>query len=1530
MKKLWTKRIVMGIGAVLLTVVLVFIGALKSSNDLEAKGIFKNVEDYFNNGDSEAAYTILEIIPDDGQTTLSYFVGEQEPYSDGNFETENDFTRLLSIEEQREYVDKLEELGILTRDESSAGQYPLYFTNDSVNDRIFKTTQDESLTADGYQETEGKYLAPGTFSKTTTSSGQVVYTFTPNSEYTTQEMDFESTAAYIMLEDGTTLPLTYSSELEAYVVPGTGEPGGSGDGNDGGAGTGTVPATGASIDTGVVNGIDGVDSNAADTNEVTVSSGNATIDTTDSEYSIMATGDTASGYGYVSGYLYTKNTEAYTIVNNELLKKNVFGKTSDEIKSCAVDIRTVMVSELETSDILGADMIYIHAGSYGTEGVSKDISGENARELVARVAKKESRIPCIMEYAIYDTLGATQPNSNMYKISLMLRSEDLNSTYEYMLQGSTGESWDQNTDSTAWKNVKSYIPEILSNNGHYVNDNVYFVNDIKLVSADFLTTFPNKVVTEGFSDVYNAIVYENATYPDREAMIPDLIDPSIVMQYLVNYEKGVAKLFKTSLRVLELEPCYSFNWDTDSKKADFIQKYAPSFTSNPEAVEIVCMSTAEFVGKNDNLNATYDMIYIGSNLNSFQMEETYVKDIKASLGQRYSRLFNDSNMRGIIYSHVGDITSNNGLNYGCGGGLLDSHYVYNEWCGDGNCTCHKFGYHVKAACRFPGNDITSHNMEDLLEYLKSGYPVVVADNFFLYDNAPAKENKVRGELVTGINGGIESMYIIQPTRYICKSENSGSWSEVSDKKDVIRFGILDSSSYMYQFIKEAIGTGNSVDWKNRKYKNLLNEKGACGENQFIIEEYLNKQKLYLNVTRVPTRYSYTTQGKYDVIKDARYLTMNEDGKYYLQYEFSISNISQLTNTSDRYTCKLFIDDNFDGKFSKTQEEVSELNVTETATGKKVAVNDLVANVSYTVTRQLPADYVGCIQWQLMVCQNSNTFIQGTETGLTAIKSTKETINILQILPATGDGLNLEAEKGKSNSAWAAALNNVPDFNINIQAITAKNFSEKIHQYLNKPGVDKNHPEYFFDDCEEIFGGKGTDMLLMGFIDCYGEIDDKEAVDAIVNFAKSGRSILCSHDMTSWRNDYRGFTGASKKIGWETGGNASVYLSVRIREISGMDAYGCTVNRYQGSFPSNTGRGYNKYNNGKITDEWQYLVNLGRDMAFKPNTNQEQTVGETSGTNYIQLRDEWKSAYFPYRLKDRDMYGDGDKTLIEKVNDGVITSYPYEIPDRFVSSTTHSQYFTLDMEEDDDEDGESDVVVWYTVNSRKIDSTKKDLFNVSPNDVCNNYYIYNKGNVIYTGMGHTSYVGDWSVYMDEVKLFINTMVAAYRAGVKAPEISIVDNADAGAPRVNFIGIPYDEALGLDPSGNLNTQGDLNATNVKVYFELNDNNIIINAERKIVAEVWLDDTELAFENTAIYNCENGAKVTSTIQIDGKTYYTLESGKKYYALVNLTPEQIQKSCKIDIKVFSQVKKTSGIVTSERAKDSVTVSRVDMFDLD
>ncbi|MGF7031328.1 uncharacterized protein YjdB [Paenibacillus mucilaginosus] len=107
------------------------------------------------------------------------------------------------------------------------------------------------------------------------------------------------------------------------------------------------------------------------------------------------------------------------------------------------------------------------------------------------------------------------------------------------------------------------------------------------------------------------------------------------------------------------------------------------------------------------------------------------------------------------------------------------------------------------------------------------------------------------------------------------------------------------------------------------------------------------------------------------------------------------------------------------------------------------------------------------------------------------------------------------------------------------------------------------------------------------------------------------------------------------------------------------------------------------------------------------------------------------------------------TTVVKVNEGLLTQFPYALSSGTLINLTHNQYFTLNLED-------RAVVPWYNVIGSSRDVT----------DSWNHYYTYSKGNVTYSGTGHRNTgFPDW-----EQQLFVNTMFRAYIGSNHAPVIS----------------------------------------------------------------------------------------------------------------------------------------------------------------
>ena len=150
-----------------------------------------------------------------------------------------------------------------------------------------------------------------------------------------------------------------------------------------------------------------------------------------------------------------------------------------------------------------------------------------------------------------------------------------------------------------------------------------------------------------------------------------------------------------------------------------------------------------------------------------------------------------------------------------------------------------------------------------------------------------------------------------------------------------------------------------------------------------------------------------------------------------------------------------------------------------------------------------------------------------------------------------------------------------------------------------------------------------------------------------------------------------------------------------------------------------------------------------------------------------------------------------------------------------------------------------MVVWYCLDGGTGGmGYENTYFGATKNDVRNNYYIYNKGNITYSGMGHKLNNGTVELKEKEIELFVNTFVAAYRAAAKPVKVKVTNqdaNSDSAGDQYLTVTVDsseLDEVFGTDivdtyrlqvPNGTGYLEGaEETKTSKRVYFKLLDNN------------------------------------------------------------------------------------------------------------
>ena len=1144
--------------------------------------------------------------------------------------------------------------------------------------------------------------------------------------------------------------------------------------------------------------------------------------------------------------------------------------TGGEIDQLKIEVTTLTVEELAKLvnpeeqayygvDLDNVDLIYLSGkGTYTT--LPKSISKDSRAAVARYIAKKafgiiddegtrsdSARVPVIMDYSFY-TDNVSVKNRELANLALtLLRVSDTSIKLAEDIANKDS-FWTKGLDDDG------YIKEVnkimnLNNLKEFLTENVYLYNNSNgntaYVASDYLTDISGNADRAWiYGAVLKEIQYENFLAEkngNTSTKLEEKITKASITRYILNWYMHRVTV-KSEITVLDLEPCYDFDANLDKTIKQFMGM-GDTYTGK---INIRKMASAEFIGKIEDLNEQYDMIYLGAKTGTMNTENGRTK-------------YNDTTMDGLIYSHVGDYYDYSGESYNDQHRLQDAslNHKINDNSEDKN--------NKSTTYRGPGNDMNSTKYKELLQYVQAGYPVVIADAF------------------------------------------------LNDARDAASTNTMDKNSYFYQFVQQIVSakdatTGEYLYWQKNVFaeSQLLAESSGLEERQRRFCNYLNLSKLSVDwVTNISGERPYPEELSYgDNQNDPNQTYLSAiDGKYQLQYIFTLDNRVASSVTAS-YDCKLFVDKNSDGRFlgsdsignhSSNSEELTGINVyirngdawnkVEPINNNGSAHYELRTGNIYKVMRQLPDDYVGVIPWKIVFYDNADPLVRTAKSGYTAVQvqGERKKIRILQLKSDNGNNWDL-----KYDGTFQSYISNLKDWDVQVDSVSViELLRDRLHIY----DISDTDIENCYVKSYEYF--QTYDMLILGFADSYRFGYDYRWYDvsesqkdghtnlytdklsgarknlavgrAVRDYIESGRSVLFTHDTTSYINDMysrRQYndngTAESNDNGWYWG----YEFNKTIRASVGLDRYGELKEYYKQMVawaPNDTERQhYQKYLETLNTYQYDTLKIPNTDIDL----NQKEGLTKYTVVRFLrkqldslQGNQSYKGSLFPvnnellYDAGFRGKYWDagwnkasymlkGDYCLegasppalkATQVNEGQITQYPYLISKDEIKeinqrkslkvSSTHYQWLQPNMELDRDGDGRSDIVVWYCLSDiydSNVQST--NIYSICPNDVVNNYYIYTMGNVTYSGAGHSRPDNG-----AEMKLFVNTIIAAYNAGVSAPRISFRDDNDYDMESIYVISDPANNTiLKAADQGNIRSTeaGDV----VSVKFVAEDDNIL----------------------------------------------------------------------------------------------------------
>ncbi|MBR4760264.1 MAG: DUF5057 domain-containing protein [Lachnospiraceae bacterium] len=1241
---------------------------------------------------------------------------------------------------------------------------------------------------------------------------------------------------------------------------------------------------------------------------------------------------------YYLGYstddpIYMSNDQNYRFFSNDAFREFVLGSRIEYANS-KIEYNVKPANEVNTDDIDNANLIYISSSSNKDAGVVFSETKDLKPAVMAAIFDQEvnDHKAVMMDYKAYS--GGKELNVD--KLCRLLWLNDSISS-AYALYGSDlVESTDSTTGKTKitladpnnlsdefLKYLKDNMIDVPSHN--FVNGNVYVYDhhvadyaasrsktdagDL-FCTGDFSNAYTSEVAANGFAAVLEYISTTNKNSTDGQ--MPTYVSPAVAIQYILCSDGNPLTLLKETLHILEIEPVNSFLYNpVDSKSeeygylADTYKKNRDEFAANYlseyyqkkiDDIRFTSMNVDEFNGHNEDLIETYDIIYIGVQRGDLYYEEqidtrkeldaatstaayegmSVTAKVKKSLPQfrittGASTNTQNTAMYGNVYYSQGSMTRVNEARM--------DHFMTpdTKW--------HRYG----------SRDITKDKLSKLEAFLDNG-------NLILCDK----------ELMTTTDTAGAQEREVNPTAVKKPNDNSKT-----DK------GRMDNSSYMYELFEYALGYRYQYKYgQNGEYvnsydgttffepcQNLIScedvKRGIVAQE--TLEKYILKQRVSLTMTQVPQAYDYELSPGSLVIDPTtvKYLTADSNGHRYLTFGFVINSEISGMSADSTFRPHLYLDINNDGKYSKETEDITDVTIRVKSSGAEADRDPddseyyaLKKDVEYELKRAVDDDYSGYLAWKFAVDHKTVSAAHASVQGNTVAKPMDgdEVIKILQI-NHTSSTLNLETQLYTSEtnhtrnngSRFGKYLNKMPGYKVYIDTIDTNTFQTDFNnKYTAAHNADPSltaaefgqqyFDEYVIDAADNIVGAS---MIVLGFGDNYAPFGTQTATDGLQAYIENGNPVLLTHDFIMFNTvmpDSRHF--------------------YALRDLVGMDKYGVTdyiIPENDGSYsllnrvktaPANamnslfTNVNYTRAADGGV---FEAVENTGKTPAYEPGSLRNTLSAYKAGDSVLSMNrymynDSGAQTFVKYN--NRFKWGSGNLNAgtytVDKLNEGQLTSFPYAIPASFKVATTHNQYFELDMDADDDNDGESDCVVWYTLGTNTSGS---DPFGVNSGGVrpADAYYIYNKGNVTYTGAGHSS-VTAGSEY--EAQLFVNTLFAAYKSKFIRPRVGFYENHTLDAPEITNIAVPYDgnvtqdetvnSSVVKDADGNYkykfvdpNTTAGQEANGTIVYLRLEDNNFV-RGSKELDLKFFLQTSSMRNDTTVASVTTNaGNRTTEWLQ-------------------------------------------------------------------
>lgn len=535
-------------------------------------------------------------------------------------------------------------------------------------------------------------------------------------------------------------------------------------------------------------------------------------------------------------------------------------------------------------------------------------------------------------------------------------------------------------------------------------------------------------------------------------------------------------------------------------------------------------------------------------------------------------------------------------------------------------------------------------------------------------------------------------------------------------------------------------TDNKNNLNVHKFLNLLNGDLSGAKNITCISDQM-KSNAALATFVADTNTDFVVEKDSDGNeKDVLY--KDSAGKYHMDFSFVIGECG-----SNKYKVKLLIDNNGDGVFTDDESgsEVVKTWPAENGTYGESSKKD-GKYVPYKVTYDLPSNYAkGNVAWKFVIYNVDKTDAYIERTGVSVYDGrTKDTeINALQIVSdnAINDHAgNLEKQLNDAGSSYKTFIDDAAGYSITVNTLSVSQYREMFKDKDQKFAVD-GEAHYYSSDLDDY------NLFIVSCGDDLSKDITEDNINSTGNIKYSALAYLAYLDTADvgviyTPNTVNGSNTASQRV-IRDAFNLSRFTSAGVNNSMYTDITGY-YQKSTGDYKTLSG------STESTIPELEYTYYAAM-KNFSTNTN--------SG-HYVYKDDIWKSIQ-PKGQK----LSTKKATSIDRNNKGAVTNYPYAIDSNIAIKGTEAQQYQLNL-------NNPKATVWYSLADKEKDSAgkikdkDKSAYGISPRDGSNNYYLYNAGNVFYSGINLAETNGD-----EEIKLFVNTMVAACGSTSKYPSVTI---------------------------------------------------------------------------------------------------------------------------------------------------------------